>query len=366
MLELVFGGVAISAAPEVAGGTLRPWVTDKVLRGGATIRGVAAVPAGGTGGAGALKGAADDGGREGECAVSRDTPVLAASAASGRLLPGGLCSGSQAALAGWWTVEEDFPGRSIPGPRLQLELREAWAPGLAKGLMLTTAGWVAAAVSVPGQLPGGLGCREGTGCSCALATLQGAACSAVARAAGAREPGPEGKDLLGPAPLPEPAGSGAFAWVAAPWGSPDAVLPRSSPLPPPPGPGPGMVPTMEAAVAAMEAAASAAAAARRALAIWALALMSARVLAPVLLGLMMVRGKLGPGETWLVGNGNGDPWILETGIWKKNREAHQSSGRGSSHPCSRSGPLLSSRTNRLPLKLGFAGSYPPLRSQASF
>lgn len=72
----------------------------------------------------------------------------------------------------------------------------------------------------------------------------------------------------------------------------------------------------------MEAAASAAAAARRALAIWALALMSARVLAPVLLGLVMVQGNLGLGETWLAGNGSGEPWILETGIWKENRETH--------------------------------------------
>lgn len=40
--------------------------------------------------------------------------------------------------------------------------------------------------------------------------------------------------------------------------------------------------------------------------------MSARVLAPVLLGLVMEIGKRAPGETCDVGNGMGE--ILETGI----------------------------------------------------
>lgn len=91
-----------------------------------------------------------------------------------------------------------------------------------------------------------------------------------------------------------------------------------------------MVPAMEAAEAARAAAAaaSAAAAARWALAICALALMSARVLAPVLLGLVMEQGKLGLGETWLEGNGSGDPWILETGILSGGTFGTGAEGKG--------------------------------------
>lgn len=104
----------------------------------------------------------------------------------------------------------------------------------------------------------------------------------------------------------------------------------SSPFPPP-GPGPGMASTMEAEVAAMEAAAaaSATAAARWALAILALALTSAKVLAPVLLMI----GKGGLGETWLADSNAGDPWILETWIWKRGKCINKLEGKALSHSC---------------------------------
>lgn len=86
-----------------------------------------------------------------------------------------------------------------------------------------------------------------------------------------------------------------------------------------------MASTMEAEVVAMAAAAaaSAAAAARWALAILALALTSAKVLAPVLLMI----GKGGLGETWLADSNAGDPWILETWIWKRGKCINRLEGK---------------------------------------
>lgn len=157
-----------------------------------------------------------------------------------------------------------------------------------------------------GQLLAIRGCAGGAGCSCAPASPPGAADSVARAAAG------DDKGLGGPVPLLVPAWCSMPAWTAVPGG-----LPEAGTFFPPPGPGPGMVPPIEAAEAAL---AATAAAAHWARAIWALALMSASVRAPVLLGLVMAQGKLGLGETGLVRKGAGEPWILDTGIWNKARE----------------------------------------------
>lgn len=174
-------------------------------------------------------------------------------------------------------------------------------------------------LSISGLLLAVLDCAGGAGCSCALAALLVSAGFGAGESAGEKGAGQEGKKLFGLVLVPEPAMSNV-----APRGLPESGLLLSSPFPPP-GPGPGMASTKEAAEAAMEAAvaASAAAAARWALAILALALTSAKVLAPVLLMI----GKGGLGETWLADSNAGDPWILETWIWKRGKCINKLQGK---------------------------------------
>lgn len=98
--------------------------------------------------------------------------------------------------------------------------------------------------------PGARGATGAPGCSCAPGGWRGAPGSAWL-STWERGPGPWGRNLLEPPPLPVPASSSAFA-PAAVCVAPPGSLP-SPPLPgglPPPGPGPGTAPPAEAAAAA--------------------------------------------------------------------------------------------------------------------